>query len=254
MIINSPTRLDIPALRAIWREAFGDGDAFLDGFFTTAYAPDRARVARLDGDIAGALYWFDCECDNKKIAYLYAVATAKSQRGKGVCTALMSDTHAHLKSLGYVGAILVPGETSLFDFYKRLNYEIFSGVNEIATTASAHPCRLVKINASRYGQLRRKYLPHGAVIQEGASLDFLATLADFFEGEDFILAARKEGDTLVGLELLGNASPENATAITRALGADKGRFRTPGTKRPFAMCLPLSESFTLPTHFGLAFD
>ena len=122
MIINAPTSRDIPALRSLWREAFGDEDSFLDAFFGTAYSPDRARVAMIDGNVAGALYWFDCSLEGRKYAYIYAVATAKSYRGRGVCTALMRDTHSHLKDGGYSGAVLVPGDAPLFAFYEKMGY------------------------------------------------------------------------------------------------------------------------------------
>lgn len=253
MIIDMPTIADIPALRALWREAFGDGDAFLDSFFSTAYSSSRARLTRVDGDIAGALYWFDCECDGEKFAYIYAVATAKKHRGKGICTSLMDDTHAHLKALGYAGAILVPGEESLIAFYEKIGYAVCSSADEISVKAGHLPCPITRVTKKEYRLLRRRYLPNGGVLQEGEGLDFLSTMAMFYKGRDFILAADIKGDKLVGLELLGNKSTENAAAITAALGAAEGRFRVPGTARPFAMHLPLSSS-KVPTYFGIAFD
>ena len=78
-------------------------------------------------------------------------------------------------------------------------------------------------------------------------------MAMFYKGRDFILAADIKGDKLVGLELLGNKSSENAAAITTALGATEGRFRIPSAKKPFAMHLPISSS-KVPTYFGIAFD
>ena len=254
MIIDKPKKADMPALRALWQEAFGDGDAFLDSFFSTAYSPERSRVATIDGAVAGALYWLDCECNSKKIAYIYAVATAKAQRGNGVCTALMRNTHAQLKTLGYVGAILVPGEPSLFEFYKTLDYTVCSSVDEISVCAAALPCRITKIDKRAYERLRRGWLADGDVLQERESIDFLATFTELYEGEDFILAARRDGNTLVGTELLGNASPDNLAAITSSLGAKRATFRTPGVTKPFAMYLHLESSHAAPKYFGIAFD
>lgn len=51
-------REDLPALRELWKEAFGDGDSFLDQFFSVAFAPERSRVAVVDGAVGAALYWF----------------------------------------------------------------------------------------------------------------------------------------------------------------------------------------------------
>ena len=51
-------RSDLPALRALWQQAFHDSDSFLDRFFHTAFSPARSRLAAVDGVIAAALYWF----------------------------------------------------------------------------------------------------------------------------------------------------------------------------------------------------
>ena len=65
MIIDAPKLECVPALRALWREAFGDGDEFLDTFFDTAFSKERCRVA-IDGErTVGALYWFDCSFKGK---------------------------------------------------------------------------------------------------------------------------------------------------------------------------------------------
>ena len=36
---DHPTDNEIPGLRQLWQEAFGDADAFLDSFFQTAFSP-----------------------------------------------------------------------------------------------------------------------------------------------------------------------------------------------------------------------
>ena len=255
MIIDRPTELDVPSLRALWREAFSDGDAFLDMFFDTAYSPDRARVARLDGAIIGALYWFDCEVRGKKCAYIYAVATAISHRGLGVCKTLMEDTHKHLRDNGYEACILVPGSPGLFRFYEKLGYKICSSIGEMHVKAAEEPIGIEKTDKREFARLRRKYLPAGGALQEGVSLDLLEAQASFYKGDDFVLAAYKKENELIGLELLGNTTEECAAAITRALGADLARFRTPGDERPFAMYYPLcDDAFLPPQYFGLAFD
>ena len=61
MIIDAPRKEDIPRLRQLWQQAFGDTDAFLDGFFNTGFSPDRCRCLQADGVLAAALYWFDCD-------------------------------------------------------------------------------------------------------------------------------------------------------------------------------------------------
>ena len=63
--------------------------------------------------------------------------------------------------------------------------------------------------------------------------------ADFYLGDDFLLAAWKDGDVFFGTDLLGNVS--KAPGILCALGCKSGRFRTPGKDIPFSMQLILDE-------------
>ena len=113
---------DLPALRELWKEAFGDGDRFLDQFFEGPFAPERSRVAVVEGAVSGALYWFPASCRGQSLAYLYGVATAARLRGRGLCSGLMADTQAYLSAQGIDGMLLVPGSASLFRFYARLGY------------------------------------------------------------------------------------------------------------------------------------
>ena len=72
MFANYPQPHEIPALRLLWQEAFGDSDAFLDKFFSVGYNQNRCRVVMREAQAATALYWFDCQWEGKKLAYLYA--------------------------------------------------------------------------------------------------------------------------------------------------------------------------------------
>jgi len=243
MKADYPTREQTEGLCRLWQEAFGDDDAFLDSFWSTAFSSDRCRCITIDGEVAAALYWFDCRCDGTPMAYLYAVATGKKHRGKGLCRCLMEDTHALLKSLGYAGAILVPGEQGLFAMYEKMGYRRFGGMDTVHCTAG-QPVELREIPAEEYTRLRKNYLPQGGVEQEG--LEFLAEFARFYAGSDFVLAATEEQ----AVELLGNTA--NAPGILGALQKNTGSFRIPG-ERPFAMYHPLSDT-PVPRYFGLAFD
>ncbi len=253
MNIKSPTSADIPNLRRLWQEAFGDTEEFLDLFFGSGFSPERCLFIEEEGTIAAVLYWFDCEWKGRKIAYIYAVATAKNQRGKGLCHKLMEHTHSHLKSTGYAGAILVPGSPSLFKFYESMGYTTSCFIHEFDCSAAKGRAKLKEISKEEFSTLRRHFLTENSVIQEGENLDFLSSYANFYAGEDFILAAYKDGSTLICPEILGNA--ESAPSIVSALGCEKGSFRTIGALKPFAMYLPLQEEDkTHPSYLGFAFD
>lgn len=243
MRIDYPTEEQLPQLRELWKEAFGDDDAFLDIFFDTGFAPDRCRCVTVDDQVAAALYWFDCRCYDRPIAYLYAVATRKAFRGQGLCRELMANTRQMLTSLGYNGILLVPGNEKLFQMYAGMGYAVCSHVREFSCGRGENPVTLRAVDAEEYARLRRQYLPEGGVIQEGSNLRFLASLCDLYAGEDFLYAD--------GAELLGNT--DAAPGILAALDKSSGSFRVPGDDQPFAMYLPLTDS-PAPEYFGLAFD
>ena len=244
----------IPALRELWKEAFGDDDDFLDTFFNKAYDENRCRIATINEEVVAALYWFNCTLDEnlRPVAYIYAVATTKKFRGRGICHALMENTHAHLKNLGYTIAILSPADETLSRFYEGLNYKPCSYINEFSCDCldnesyrqylQTHNEFIRKIDKNVYSALRRKLLPPKSVIQENENLDFLETYATFYAGDNFLLAVSNENtegqdDTLNCMELLG--STDNPSAIINALGFKKGIFRTPLGNTPMAMYLEL---------------
>lgn len=252
MIIDASLHTQIPALRSLWKEAFGDSDSFLDDFFRTAFHPDRCRIVTENGQIIASLYWFHCVCEGQPIAYLYAIATAKKYRGQGVCHKLMESTHRHLHTLGYHGVILVPGNNELFPFYESMGYQTCSTITTLECTASSDSVALSAISSNEFLKLRRTLLPRGSVLQENEHLDFLQTQARFYAGENFLLVARKEADTLYGIELLGDHRV--APQLPGAFQCTRGVFRTPGTGTPFAMYLPLTKEAVRPSYFGFAFD
>lgn len=251
MRIDHPRLEQITQLRSLWKEAFGDDDAFLDLFFTSGFSSNRCRCVEMDGQVAAALYWLECRHEERKIAYIYAVATGKAFRGRGLCAALMTDTHALLTQMGYAGAILVPGDEGLFRMYGKMGYEICYYISEMTYSAGEAAAALRRISPGEYAHLRRMLLPEGGVIQEGENLAFLANLTQFYAGADFVCCAILEDEKLHVPELLGDISA--GPGILAALGAREGTFRQPGNGRPFAMYYPLSDG-PMPQYFGLAFD
>lgn len=263
---GEPCEDTLPQLRELWKEAFGDSDYFLDCFYTTAFDKSRCRVAYAStsktsvcsediptrNNLAAALYWFDCNIDSQRIAYVYAVATSKAFRGNGACHVLLEDTHKHLTALGYSSVILVPGNEALVQIYEGCEYELCTKRARIICSAEDMNVEIFEIKKEEFAALRSEHLPKDSIIQEGANLDFLETQAKFYSGEQFLLSANIENDNLYGIELLGNTSV--APGIIHALGCKDGTFFTPGKDEPFAMWHPLREDAVEPGYFGFAFD
>lgn len=251
MRIDYPEAEQIPQLKRLWMEAFGDSEEFLSRFFDGVFSPDRCRCVTEKDGVAAALYWFDCQAEGRPLAYLYAVATVKKHRGKGLCRSLMENTHSLLAELGYAGSILVPEGQGLFRMYRGMGYEICSAIREFTCQPGTAPVPLREISPEEYARLRRELLPPGGVIQENENLVYLTQQAQLYAGEDFLFCGSLHGGKLYCPELLGNA--DAAPGILAALGGASGVFHTPGEGRDFAMYRPLSDA-PAPTYFGLAFD
>ncbi len=252
MKIDFPIPAQGMALAKLWQEAFGDSMEQIEGFFCTGFSPSRCRCISLDGEIAAGLYWLDTEYCGQRYAYIYAVAVGKQHRGQGLCRALMADTHAQLHARGYAGAILVPQTEALREMYRGLGYRDCTRITEFSCQAGQESAALHRIDRGTYAEARRAMLPAGGVVQEQENIAYLETMAFFYQGEDFLLAARRENQTLICPELLGNAKA--APGILKALSCTSGTFRIPGDGIPFAMFLPLGGNVPVPGYFGLSFD
>lgn len=251
MTTDYPAIRDIPQLRLLWKKAFGDTDAFLDVFFTTAYAQDHCRCIREGESISAALYWLDMELQEQKFAYIYAVATDPDCRGRGLCRKLMSDTAAVLTGQGYDGAVLVPQDAGLRVMYGKMGYLSATALEERICVAS-DTCSVEEITPEDYAARRTQLLPEGSMTLGNTALVFLGKLARFYAGSDFVAAVSREEEHLRLLEYLG--TQETASALVAALGRTEATLRAPGSSMEFAMYLPLTDRCRKPGYFPFAFD
>ena len=252
MNIDSPAPSQIPGLRTLWKKAFGDTDAFLDVFFSTGYAPERCRCITDQRTPLAALYWLDMVCDDRKFAYIYAVATDPDHRGKGLCRCLMEDTARVLKEAGYQGAMLVPQDEGLRTMYGKMGYLPAAPIEEAFHAATPLSLSAEEISCEAYAARRKAFLPEGSVLPGKGALAFLNQLARFYEGDGFLAAASQETEHLRILEYLGPA--EKIPALVAALGHTEATVRRPGGVTPFAMHLPLTASCPAPGYFPFCFD
>jgi len=250
MTIEHPMHSDIPALQILWKEAFSDTDAFLDLFFTQAFALERALVAKEGETVLGALYWFYCAWEGNQSAYIYAVATKKEYRGRGICRALMEKLHSEMTGMGK-STILVPADDGLRAFYARMGYRDFGGMDEKVYHPGDASINADKLTVSQYMQKRRMLLMQGGVLQEGDFLPILSETLSFYGGKNWILAGYREGEMWICPEYLGD--PKLLPGILKALEIPSACVHTAGEK-PFAMCRAMAGEESLPQYFAFALD
>lgn len=238
----------IASLKRLWQDVFGDTEEAVDSFFSIAYAPDRCMYHTEGGQAVSALYWLDCQCRGRRLAYIYAVATDPKHRGKGLASRLLRRTHARLKELGYAGAVLKPAD-GLFPFYERLGYVPSGFLRRFDVEAGSVPAVLKELTPAEYAAVRRTFLPENAVIQEGITLEFLHTYARFFAGDEALVCVTREENIV--LEYLGD--PGSAPGILSALGIRRATLPTPGSQIPFTMYCALDDS-PVPGYLGIALE
>lgn len=248
MNIDAPIPSQYPQLRGLWQEAFGDTDDFLDAFFEKGFSPERCRCVTWNERCVAALYWFDCLWQDKKVAYLYAIATDRLFQGKGFCRSLMENTHAHLQDLGYAGAVLVPAEEGLFRLYEKLGYRVCCGKELWESTASQWGVALEEIGPAAYRAYRDALLPPGGLTHTDAALSFAGSFNRFYRGEGFLLCAAVEGETACFQEYLG--ARDQLPGVLAALGAETGVLKLPG-QTPYAMYLGWEDGEEMPDYFAI---
>lgn len=228
MIIKHPAPHHKEGQIALWMEAFQEPKESPETFFATAFSPDRSMVCLEEDGVVAALYWFDCLWNDKKVAYIYAVATLLSHRGQGLCNKLMAKTHEHLKEQGYHGAILVPAEDSLFSFYKKMGY--LPCCPGAIPPEKYTPCHCegdlspVAISMEEYLTLQKDLLPQDAITHTPIAYQYLKHFGEFYKTKTGILCKIEE-DIQERLPY----TPEGEMA---------------------SMYLPLTEDKTLPLYFA----
>ncbi len=249
MIIDNPSPQHIPALRKIWKQAFGDTEEFLDSFFQVGFSCSTCRCVFREGEPVAAVYLFDCCWQEEKLAYLYALAVEKSHQKQGLSRLLLADTHAWLQQQGYRGAVMEPATETLKAYYQRLGYRPFPAYQEKAYSAGDEALPCVALGQLGYEQARRQLLPEGGIAQEGVFTQLLNTQAELYGGQGFAAAvSRQEG---LILEFLGD--PAQIPGFLKALGVEKAAVRTPGGEKT-AVYLDFSGKDELPSYFGIPLD
>jgi len=264
---------DVPALRALWEQAFGDGPALLDAFFSRLYRPEDAFVIREGGAVQSMAFQIPTALrfggQSRRAAYLYAVATGRTARGHGCATALLEFAADELAARGYQLLLLVPGGAELREFYRARGFADFSTIELCELEPGPAPGRAAAVTPEDYFALRERLLAArgGAYVTcPTAALAFQEEIAKqgggglyrLWDGETEGCAcvAREETGRALVYELLWPGETARGAALAAgAVGGKQALIRRPGGTSPFAMARWLDEAPPVPEpYFGLALD
>ena len=225
MAIRIAIPSDFSGIVDLWGEAFGDSPKAVSFFFRT-FPNCLSYVIEEKGRIVSMVHALPrILSPERPAAYVYAVATAQTHRGRGLCRQLMAFAEEDLKQRGFACCVLTPGEPSLFRFYEALGYET-AFFRQHTPFSGGRP-----ISAAAYAALRERVLTVPHMVCDLPTLEYAAAVygLTFYE-------------TDTGCAAVGE------TYTTEVLPEDLG-----GT--PFAMCKWLGEPQTLPpAYLGFALE
>lgn len=126
--VKHASKKALPALKALWKEAFGDSDEFIEIFFSEFYRPRKTYVLFDGKEAVSMLYYMDVKakyCGKRlKCAYLYGVATRLAERRQGHFRRLHDKLIEDLRQKNYDAVLVMPADDTLFNMYKDLGYSI----------------------------------------------------------------------------------------------------------------------------------
>lgn len=158
---------DIPVLKQLWRDTFGDPDELIDSFFELLCGVGTGIVCRDGREPVAMAYLLDgMRAGMVKCSYIYAVATKSEYRGRGCGAALMRACRSASRQRGNDVLCTSPAEPSLYDWYEGLldmQPVSFSSEYGIEPELSGALPAVRPADASEYNLAREQYLcgsPH----------------------------------------------------------------------------------------------
>jgi len=276
---------DIPWLKALWQNAFGDPPDAVDFFFANRHQNRNMLVYTDSGAAVGMLTMLPVEIDfgneARRGRYIYAVATDPVYRGKGISTDLLETCHEFMRENGETASVLVPATESLFDFYKNRGFRTVFYTDNIVITpeelppvpaeAVYMPCgpddfvRLRSASFSGRGIFVRWDRDALAYVLKssrafGDDVHYFRTC----EGEGYAVWERHGPKVCVRELALAGIGVKDAMAVLHtAVGADKYELRLPegaadgAGSRPFGMIRFIGEEPAIlgkPPYLSLVLD
>ena len=108
-------------MRAMWHDIFEDEYHEIDHFLLT-HSDAVPMIHKEDGKVASMLYVVPIEMWEKRVAYIYAVATLPEYRGRGFASKLLNEAIEYAKAHEFDCAALIPSSTESKLLYERLGF------------------------------------------------------------------------------------------------------------------------------------
>ncbi len=135
-MIRKATDADIPAIKAIWQEAFDDPLNYVDFLYNEVAKTSDTLLYETGRRVVAMVVLLPTEFvyrdKSVRAVYIYGAATLRRFRGRGIMTALLQHAEDTARAQGYALSVLVPGEKYLFQYYKKRGYHADFSANLVA--------------------------------------------------------------------------------------------------------------------------
>ncbi len=156
---------EFEAVRALWKEGFGDSDDYIDAYRKLVYRPENTEVALAEGRIVSMVMVIPAELHLAGQAplpagYAYVLTTAQDHRGNGIGTRTIRSMAERKTAEGMACIANSPDSDGLRALYARHGWQTAFYVREcnVAADALSAPVQAVPASAEEYHYLREAAL------------------------------------------------------------------------------------------------
>ena len=230
MYITTARTEDIPAVKNLWVQIFGDTEKFAE-FAANICSSDGIYLLKEDDDIAAmVIAGIDLIACGKKGFYIYGLATVPQHRSKGYAKKLMDFVCQQKFADGYEFCIAQPAEESLFEYYKNLGFETTTYLRKGTVTIKRNlwaTADFDTVTASRFKAVRDKFSEDEIVHFSGKGYE---KFAEYVYSEGGSTAETKDGyclyfedkDKIIVRDLFAGTT-QHATIILQAVAERTGK-------------------------------
>ena len=129
MYYKKATATNIPEIKLLWAETFGDTSNYIEHFISH-FGIENGCVCETDGKIVAMAFALPTTVETQCIAslqlkYIYACATHPDYQGQGIMAKLLDTIYQKACSENTAGVFLQAADQYLANYYRKLGFEDF---------------------------------------------------------------------------------------------------------------------------------
>ena len=238
--IREYVKEDLPALTALWQEAFGDSEDLISGFFeklpdmgSFVVASENGEIIAMAGALCGQELQEKASSGAKEVGYIYAVAVKKEYRGLGLGKSITKAAYDLALKREAEIVCLLPASEELYSFYKKnLGFEPVLWRKKRLTPAADSEMTM-KLSCTEYNMMRESLLAGQSYLRLSYfSADCLKLLLEASGGGLFAsmsgICACSSGNGVCRFYEVISQNPEaTAASVAHALGCERAEYYLP---------------------------